>query len=259
MRTVKEKVYSRIKLLKQGDSFRDKVNILLFSILSPFFGINALFSDVQINTEKGRFNCRKKTDDISIFMGYDDSLDDFIDLQEGVFIDIGAHIGKFTVKVGRKLTGKVIAIELMPNNYERLIKNIKLNKLNNITPLNIGCSNSSGKVKVYGPLKGKGKVFYSLKKNEKNKLIDQLEVKPLDNLVKELKLKKVDLIKIDVEGVEKEVLEGAINTIQKFKPKIIFETNQSDFQEFVKFFNKYKYKIKRIDENNAIAEYNGKK
>ncbi|MEM2614637.1 MAG: FkbM family methyltransferase, partial [Nitrososphaerota archaeon] len=49
-------------------------------------------------------------------------------LEKGVFVDVGAHIGKYTIMVARKLKdGKVIAIEADPNNFKILKKNLILN------------------------------------------------------------------------------------------------------------------------------------
>ena len=69
----------------------------------------------------------------------------------------------------------------------------------------------------------------------------------IDNFVKKKNIKKIDFIKIDVEGHEYNVLQGAIKTINKFRPIIIFE-----FNEITKALSKYSYKdyaylIKKIN------------
>lgn len=72
----------------------------------------------------------------------------FIQLRKGdVFIDVGAHIGKYTILVA-KIVGKeglVIAIEPNPENYETLLENIKLNNLKNVIAVNIAAWNKKQK------------------------------------------------------------------------------------------------------------------
>lgn len=61
-----------------------------------------------------------------------------------MFLGVGAHIGKYTITVGRKLIeGKIIAIEPEPDNFENLRKNVSLNRLNNVTALNIATSDKN--------------------------------------------------------------------------------------------------------------------
>jgi len=71
-----------------------------------------------------------------------------------------------------------------------------------------------------------------------------------------LKIKKVDLIKIDVEGAESLVLNGALKTLKNSHPKIILEAWDKEHLDKVKEILKpFNYKIKKIDNfNNYFAE-----
>lgn len=70
----------------------------------------------------------------------------------------------------------------------------------------------------------------------------------------ELKIKKVDLVKIDVEGAEADVLKGATKTLKKYHPKIIFEAWDEQYLKKVKEVLKpFNYKIKQIAPENYIA------
>jgi len=51
----------------------------------------------------------------------------------------------------------------------------------------------------------------------------EVHAKPLDIILKELNVPRVDLIKIDVEGAEYETLKGSIETLRRFSPKLIVE------------------------------------
>lgn len=67
---------------------------------------------------------------------------------DDVVIDVGAHVGLFTLKVAKKVK-KVVAIEPHPLNYRFLIANITLNGLKNVIPLKLALSSYSGKAKLY--------------------------------------------------------------------------------------------------------------
>jgi len=133
-------------------------------------------------------------------------------------IDVGAHIGAYTVLAAEKVgeIGKVIAIEPEPKNYQYLIKNIKLNNFKNVIPVKIALTDHEGFGKLYlHPFVSADHSFVS-RENEGFEESSFLEtpVKTLDNLVEELNLKKVDIIKIDTEGTELSVLRGAEKTLK---------------------------------------------
>jgi len=68
-----------------------------------------------------------------------------------IFLDVGAHIGKYALQVAKIVgeKGLVIAIEPMPENYDALLQNIWLNKLENIIPLNIAAWNTESDLKLF--------------------------------------------------------------------------------------------------------------
>ena len=65
--------------------------------------------------------------------------------------------------------------------------------------------------------------FISKSKDNNLKTRESIQIKSLDEIYDTLKLKKPDLIKIDVEGYEIEVLKGSKNLLKKLKPTIIIE------------------------------------
>jgi len=62
----------------------------------------------------------------------------------------------------------------------------------------------------------------------------EVPLKRLDSVVEKLRLKRVNAIKIDVEGAEIQVLKGAVKTITRFKPFIVIEVRDSNIIEFVR-------------------------
>ena len=169
----------------------------------------------------------------------------YLTLKKGdVFLDIGAHIGKYTV-IGAKMVGRqglVISVEPHPTNYKVLRENINLNNLNNVIALNVAAWNREGHLKFFI---AKESGSHSLKINHGLGAIN-VRARPLDTLLEELGVKRVNYIKIDVEGAEAEVLEGLTLTLQKWKPTVIVEVWRHEEEKIKKFAEKRKYIVKPI-------------
>lgn len=178
-----------------------------------------------------------------------------LSLKRGSAVDIGANIGMHTIPLGKMLknTGKVIAIEPEPNNFKILKRNVELNKLNNVILINVACSSKEGKFKFYLDEIGTGAGSFYQEKVQGSKTIT-VQAKKLDKILLELRIKKIDLIKIDVEGGEADVLEGAKKTLKKSHPKIIFEAwNEEYLDKIKKVLQPFNYKIKQIAPENYYA------
>ena len=141
----------------------------------------------------------------------------FLANKNKVSIDIGANLGLFTFYL-QKYSKYVYAFE--PNPYPlRNLKNL-VNINTEVIPIAIG--NKDGYLDFFIPKNKKGwsSNGASLKEKELNLGIKHSVVsRKLDSL----EINNVGLIKIDVEGFEKQVLEGASKTINDFKPNLIIE------------------------------------
>jgi FkbM family methyltransferase len=150
---------------------------------------------------------------------------------DDVFFDIGANIGLFAITASKKIqTGKIFAFEPSPKTYERLSENIKLNKGSNLVyPQNIALSNQRNSLDFYLSLDGfdawnsftlaqVGSTFQRVK-------IDTIS---LDIFCSNNNISRIDLIKIDVEGWELPVLEGARHTIEKYSPDFLIEFTEEN-------------------------------
>lgn len=161
-----------------------------------------------------------------------------------VVIDIGAHIGKYTLSAARSIgeKGKVLAVEPNPLNYEALTKNIRLNNLRNAVALKIAAWDRECTLKLFtGHMGGhhSAKIDWKLGANT-------VEAKPIDTVVREKGIKKVDWIKVDVEGAEWEALCGLAATIDESKPKIIVEVSSENINKVKKFAKERGYGIIKI-------------
>jgi len=130
---------------------------------------------------------------------------------DDVIIDIGAHVGLFTLKIARNAKkGLIIAVEPHPFNYELLVRNMEFNKIRNVIPLNLALADFNGITTLY-LAEESGMHSVAIRRSDKYL---RVQAKTLDQLVDELKLNKVDFIKIDVEGYAFTVLKGAERTLK---------------------------------------------
>lgn len=142
--------------------------------------------------------------------------------EESVIIDIGANVGTHSIVFAHAAkNGKVIAIEPSREVYPILLKNTVRT---NITPLQLAISDRNGSV-VFHVASDDG--YSGLKDTGMKAIINTYDVLSLslDTLMAMLNLPRLDLIKIDVEGLENEVLAGAEETIRIYKPYIFCEIN----------------------------------
>jgi FkbM family methyltransferase len=171
------------------------------------------------------FYCRINKDDFKIMTIHEDDIITRFTPKEGdIVIDIGAHIGLYTIISSKRVgaNGKVVAIEADPENFEMLNSNIKLNQLTNVIPLNYAVFSKETKIKLYLPSGESGFTKYNTIMpnwiNTQEKFVE-VNANTLDYLLQlnKIRQEEVNWIKIDVEGAEFEVLKGATNVLSKSK------------------------------------------
>lgn len=139
-----------------------------------------------------------------------------------VCIDVGANIGLFSAQFARMVSpsGRVYAFEPSPHFRTVLQHTLQHNGLENVTVFPYALSNRSGTAKLQENSITGGQCFPSA-----HKPLPQHEVtlRSLDSLADSLKLTRLDLIKIDVDGHEPYVLEGALQIIDTYNPIIVVE------------------------------------
>jgi len=189
--------------------------------------------DIRVSTPLGRFECRGGTTDFDIVNpNYESAVIKIVreklsDRPGGpqVFLDVGAHIGKYAILAGRLLrnTGRVIAFEPEPDNFRLLQKNVALNGLANVRCLNVGCWSHDGSLKLYrarGNLGGHS--FLGPRGGESV----EVSVRTLDSVLPEQGTGSVDMIKIDVERGESHVLRGARRILES-SPRVMVLVEES--------------------------------
>jgi len=162
-----------------------------------------------------------------------------------VFIDVGAHIGRYSFPIAKLVNenGLVIAVEPDPSAFKALLTGIKLNNLRNVLALNIALGDSEGKAILCQKLVT---ATSSITEFDKCQRLVEVPLKMLDSVIEELGLKHVDAIKIDVEGAEIQVLKGAVKTITRFRPLIVVEVRNRNIDEFKQMVKNLKYSCEEL-------------
>jgi len=162
-----------------------------------------------------------------------------------VFVDVGANIGGYAIRAAKYC--KVYAVEPLPRNYKILKINEKLNNVK-IISFNIAAGNKNGKIKLYYTQGNWG--ISSIRYEQKAFM--EVEMKTLDEIINE---ETIDLIKIDVEGAEDLVLEGARKCLKRTKMLIIEYHKHSIFNVY-KILKEEGFNFKKILDNNILFTKN---
>lgn len=136
-------------------------------------------------------------------------------------LDIGANMGITAIEYAQYFK-YVAAFEPIKDVYEQLLLVIKKNQCANIFPFNFAIGNEIRTVKM----KYRANNSFASAVNDKGD--QEVEMKTIDSY----KFDNVDFIKIDVEGLETEVINGAWNTIEKWRPLIQFEYKHNLAKKF---------------------------
>jgi len=144
----------------------------------------------------------------------------YLELKKGdVVFEIGAYIGFHAIKMSELVSkdGKIIAVEAVPDNFRLLVKNIEVNQINNIIPIHLAVWEK------------KGVIPFNINQNQENSACaDVVESKSkmdiscdtIDNIYHQLKLDKIDFVRVQTNGAEQEALKG-MTKVLKMYPKLL--------------------------------------
>jgi FkbM family methyltransferase len=153
-------------------------------------------------------------------------------------IDVGANIGATTLPIAARVggDGRVIAFEPDPVSRARLEKNLELNdRLAGsvvVSDRALGATRSDGRL-VTEDSGNRGLNHLQGNPAGSTATVDQaasghpVTIRPLDEVLAEYEIPRVDLLKIDVEGREHDVLKGAAGTLDRDHPQIFFELDDA--------------------------------
>ena len=175
-------------------------------------------------------------------------------------VDCGANIGVMTVEWGKSMTGwgSVLAIEAQERIYYALAGNLAIANCFNVRAINVAVGAAPGTIGIPQPNYLAPGTFGSLelRQSERTEFIGQNVNYAHENLVPvsmisidSLALARLDLLKIDVEGMEMDVLAGAAATIGRTLPIMVIEHIKSDGAAMVALLESHGYCLFQVGMN----------
>jgi FkbM family methyltransferase len=177
-------------------------------------------------------------------------------------LDIGAHIGLFSTIAAKKAgdSGKVYAFEPAPATIPVLQQTIRINNLRkSVVPVQQAMGAQIGHITFYVSNDEADNSNSLIAYKEDRKLSGvKVEMNTIDNFVQERQIRRVNFLKIDVEGAEFDTLHGGIETFKRFRPHFILAIHPEpiekkgdslqDIYDLLQYLNyKLEYNGKQID------------
>ena len=152
---------------------------------------------------------------------------------DGIVIDVGGHAGQYTKLFSHHTLQGGYVFVFEPGDYAlsilRRVKSFK--SLKNIDIIPMALSHKKQMLTLKTPIKKSGSLGFGLSftgdnTDERNIKTQHVQATTLDDFAKEHDLKRIDFIKIDIEGGEYDFLKGARNALKTYQPRIWMEINQ---------------------------------
>jgi FkbM family methyltransferase len=143
-------------------------------------------------------------------------------------IDVGANIGFTAIAFSTFCpNGRIAAVEPVPRTFQLLEKNLSAAGVRNVSRFNFALGAQAGELQMQGNPDFLAGSFVADKFSIKDgrHFVDTVPVYPLDEAFPRMGLDRVDAMKVDVEGFELDVFEGAKKTLETFKPLVYMEMN----------------------------------
>lgn len=150
-----------------------------------------------------------------------------------VILDVGANIGFWTVPLARALKefGQLHCFEPVPSNFRLLTANVERNcSATTVKMHQVGLSDRNGTAQIslredFAKGAQTGNAAIVIDSDDSRFQCVQIDVRMLDDLFDSLALKRLEFIKVDIEGHEDKFLAGAARVINQFRPILFMEIN----------------------------------
>ena len=140
----------------------------------------------------------------NVWMINEYNIEDFQIAQNDTIIDIGAHIGLFSLLVSQFCkTGKIFSFEPIGDNFDLLISNLKLNHIENIHPFNFAVSKNTSNVNLF--LNSDQSAHSIFSSDSESITVQSIS---LQRILDENKISSCKLLKLDCEGAEYEIIDS---------------------------------------------------
>lgn len=148
---------------------------------------------------------------------------------DAVFYDVGAHIGQYSLLASERCR-EVHAFEAVPTTFEYLRRNIRQNRLANVTVNNLAVSDACGTVEIHESSADNLGSSSLVAPDRVSGHVYTVPAISLDEYVKTHP--EPDLVKMDVEGAELLVLQGAGSLLKRRHPVLVAEVNEKTLARF---------------------------
>ena len=178
--------------------------------------INKSITKIAIHNKDFKYPIylRSPSSDVSIYkqIFIDQEYNCILKKSPEIIVDAGANIGLSAIYFAKKYPkSKILAIEPEINNFNLLKENTA--KYKNIVPIQAALWNKNTKISIANP-EGSSCAFIT-KEDKNSKKSNKVQAITVDKIIKDYKLKQIDILKIDIEGAEKEVFEDTSKWINK--------------------------------------------
>lgn len=195
---------------------------------------------------------------------YESTFRQFSDLlpNRGLILDIGANLGVMSAYLAQKNSSwKIVAIEPIPLHIAIIHRFFKYKKLVDIDVVESAISNKQGLVEMKVPLED-GVWQHGLAslemQNDKAGELHQVSAITLDQLMEQYPHEILVGVKIDVENHEWEVIQGGLQTIEKYQPIIMAELwNNHKKEQCLDLFISLGYRVMYVDAQAQLISYQG--
>jgi len=138
------------------------------------------------------------------------------------FVDVGANYGVFSLVASRLVgpQGRIAAFEPAQKTFSAFERNLALNRITNVQALRLALSDHSGKARLYHEPDA---TRNSLSPSLESQGSEEVETRTLDEVFPGLGMGRLDFLKIDAEGADGLVCRGAVETLRKYSPPVMFE------------------------------------
>jgi FkbM family methyltransferase len=139
-------------------------------------------------------------------------------------IDIGAHIGLFSLLVSQRCkTGKILSFEPVRENFDLLVSNLKLNHIENVLPFNMAVSKNLDKLNLF--LNDDQSAHSIFPKSSESISVESTS---LQKIFEENKISSCKLLKLDCEGAEYEIIDSLPSEYLNKIQNIVMEYHSAD-------------------------------
>jgi FkbM family methyltransferase len=179
------------------------------------------------------------------------------------FVDVGAHSGLYSLFAAKLMgeEGKVLALEPSSREFQKLQNNVAINGLRNVRPLCVAASNRNSQAELHvavDPDSGKN-TLGAFGYETQLRCSEVVRTERLDDIVEQEGLSRLDVLKMDVEGAELLSLEGAVRTLDRFRPTLLLELSDRTLSgqgcsssQVWEFLTQRGFRILRFDMNTGL-------